>query len=286
MPDSLLIVESSSASVQLSLREATTEPGSRLHHRKQPDGESARIWAQDEIAARVTDTIAAWQSWSELHQAYVGPWHDLVHHSGRVLQALSFQPTGAICAAPTTSLPESIGGTRNWDYRYSWVRDASLTIEALWVAACPDEANEFFDYITASAAGSLDDDGDLQIMFGIGGERDLTERELPHPARAGGDHRRCAPETERGASVSSTSTGSFLSAVHRLSDQLFDPVGRVGPQADPGKWETPPDLARRAVAEQFLGCARRHRRRRGGRRRTAASGRCGGEPQSTSCTRS
>ena len=76
-----------------------------------------------------------------------------MHHSGRVLQALSFSPTGAICAAATTSLPEVVGGTRNWDYRFAWVRDASFTIEALWVAACPDEANEFFDYMTASAAG-------------------------------------------------------------------------------------------------------------------------------------
>ena len=173
--------------------------------------------------------MAAWQSWSELHQAYVGPWHDLVHQSGRVLQALSFQPTGAIVAAATTSLPESIGGTRNWDYRYTWVRDASLTIEALWVAACPDEAIEFFEYITASAAGSLDDDGDLQIMFGVGGERDLTERELPHlsgwrgsaPVRVGNGAWR-----QRQLDV----YGELLSAVHRLSDRIFDPVGRAGPE--------------------------------------------------------
>ncbi len=65
---------------------------------------------------------------------------ELVHHSGRVLQALTFQPTGAIVAAATTSLPEVVGGERNWDYRYSWVRDASFTMQALWVAACPDEA--------------------------------------------------------------------------------------------------------------------------------------------------
>ena len=124
--------------------------------------------------------MAGWESWSELHQAYVGPWRDLVHHSGRVLQSLSFAPTGAICAAATTSLPEVVGGSRNWDYRYAWVRDASFTIQALWVAACPDEANQFFDYVSSSAAGSLERGGDLQIMFGIGGERDLSERELPH----------------------------------------------------------------------------------------------------------
>jgi GH15 family glucan-1,4-alpha-glucosidase len=139
-------------------------------------------------------------------------------------------------------LPETIGGGRNWDYRYAWVRDASLTIEALWVAACPDEANEFFEYITASAAGSLDHGGDLQIMFGIGGERDLTERELPHlpgwrnsaPVRVGNGAWR-----QRQLDV----YGELLSAVHRLSDRLFDPVGGVGPQAEHGKWDAPPELA-------------------------------------------
>jgi GH15 family glucan-1,4-alpha-glucosidase len=221
-----LIVASSSASARLTLREGD-HAGFALHHERRADSTTARVWTQDEIASRVADTIVAWQSWSELHQAYVGPWQDLVHQSGRVLQALSFQPTGAICAAATTSLPETVGGNRNWDYRYAWVRDASLTIEALWVAACPDEANDFFAFITGAAAGSLDDDGDLQIMFGIGGERDLTERELPHlsgwrgsaPVRVGNGAWR-----QRQLDV----YGEFLSAVHRLSDHLFDPVGRVG----------------------------------------------------------
>jgi GH15 family glucan-1,4-alpha-glucosidase len=99
-----------------------------------------------------------------------------------VLQALTFAPTGAIIAAATTSLPESVGGTRNWDYRYSWVRDASFTVEALWVAACPDEADAFFTYMAASASAQIRRGGELQIMFGIGGEHDLTERELPHLA--------------------------------------------------------------------------------------------------------
>ena len=208
------------------------------------------MWSQSEIAARLDDTVSAWQSWSELHQAYVGPWRDLVHHSGRVLQALSFQPTGAICAAATTSLPEVVGGTRNWDYRYAWVRDASFTIEALWVAACPDEANEFFDYMTASAAGSLDQGGDLQIMFGIGGERDLTERELPHlagwrqsaPVRVGNGAWR-----QRQLDV----YGELLSAVYRLSDRLFDQTAhRVGPLAARDKWGAPPELA--PATRQFL----------------------------------
>src|SRR5690348_15672118 len=104
-------------------------------------------WDAGEIGARLADTLEGWRSWSAIHQTYEGPWRDLVHHSGRVLQALTFAPTGAIVAAPTTSLPETVGGERNWDYRYTWVRDACLTMEALWVAACPDEANKFFTFL-------------------------------------------------------------------------------------------------------------------------------------------
>ena len=83
-------------------------------------------------------------------------------------------------AAPTTSLPEVPGGSRNWDYRYAWVRDASFTLQALWVAACPHEANKFFDYLAGTAASQVRRGAELQIMFGIGGEHDLTERELRH----------------------------------------------------------------------------------------------------------
>jgi GH15 family glucan-1,4-alpha-glucosidase len=137
-----------------------------------------RVYTQGEVAASLAATIASWREWSAIHQSYDGPWRELVHHSGRVLQALSYQPTGAIVAAATTSLPEEIGGGRNWDYRYSWVRDASFTMKALWVAACPDEAHEFFGFMTAAAAHS-NPDRHLQIMFGIGGEHDLSERILP-----------------------------------------------------------------------------------------------------------
>jgi alpha,alpha-trehalase len=236
-----LTVDQSAVSGQLQLRGGESASFA-LHHRKRADPDSAKVRSQSEIAARLEDTVSAWESWSELHQAYEGPWRDLVHHSGRVLQSLSFAPTGAICAAATTSLPETVGGTRNWDYRYSWVRDASFTIEALWVAACPDEANEFFDYVTSSAAGSLDQGGDLQIMFGIGGERDLTERELPHlegwrnsaPVRVGN-----GAWNQRQLDV----YGELLSAVYRLSDHLFDTSQRVGPMAAPEKWGAPPDLA-------------------------------------------
>ena len=184
-------------------------------------------WEADEIAARLADTAEGWRSWSAIHQTYEGPWRDLVHHSGRVLQALTFAPTGAIVAAPTTSLPETVGGERNWDYRYTWVRDASLTMEALWVAACPDEADKFFGFLADAAASQLQRGADLQIMFGIGGERDLSERELPHlagwrdsqPVRVGN-----GAWTQRQLDV----YGELLGAAQRLVEQLgeLDPVTR------------------------------------------------------------
>src|SRR4029079_4997816 len=82
-------------------------------------------------------------------------------------------------AAPTPSLPETVAGERNWDYRFSWIRDSSLTIEALYIGACPDEAEEFISFIAIDAGGRAGE-GSLQIMYGIGGEHDLSERTLGH----------------------------------------------------------------------------------------------------------
>jgi alpha,alpha-trehalase len=185
------------------------------------EGSPPAAWTSDEIIARLADTAESWRSWSAIHQAYEGPWRELVHHSGRVLQALTFAPTGAIVAAPTTSLPETIGGERNWDYRYTWVRDASLTMAALWVAACPDEAGKFFGFLARAAASQPQPALDLQIMFGIGGERDLSERLLPHlagwrgsrPVRVGND-----AWTQRQLDI----YGEVLSTAHRLADKLGD----------------------------------------------------------------
>ncbi|HXH97831.1 MAG TPA: glycoside hydrolase family 15 protein, partial [Gaiellaceae bacterium] len=128
------------------------------------------------VAARIEDTVEAWRSWEQEHDVYEGPHRDLVRLSSRVLKGLTYRPTGAIVAAPTTSLPETVGGERNWDYRYSWIRDASLTLQALYIGSCSDEAEEFVSFMTSSAGGGAS----LQIMYGIGGEHDLSERELPH----------------------------------------------------------------------------------------------------------
>jgi alpha,alpha-trehalase len=175
-PLDLEIVESAART------EFTLNSGQALHfslqHRSILD-EPLSSWSQTEIADHSSDTVEGWQTWSQLHQNYQGPWKELVAHSGRVLQALTYFPTGAIVAAPTTSLPESVGGDRNWDYRFTWVRDASFTLEALWVAACPDEALKFFNFLAEAALTQVRKGADLQIMFGIRGEHDLTERTLP-----------------------------------------------------------------------------------------------------------
>jgi alpha,alpha-trehalase len=132
--------------------------------------------APDAVAARLADTVEAWRSWEADHDVYDGRHRELVRLSSRVLKGLTYRPTGAIVAAPTTSLPETVGGERNWDYRYAWIRDASLTLNALYIGSCSDEAEEFVSFMTSSAGGGAS----LQIMYGIRGEHDLTERELPH----------------------------------------------------------------------------------------------------------
>jgi GH15 family glucan-1,4-alpha-glucosidase len=120
-------------------------------------------------------TLAFWESWAA-RCTYEGRWHDAVHRSLLTLKALTYAPTGGIVAAPTTSLPEWIGGVRNWDYRYCWLRDATLTLLALIRAGYVEEAGAWRDWLLRAIAGSPDD---LQIMYGVAGERRLTEFELP-----------------------------------------------------------------------------------------------------------
>jgi alpha,alpha-trehalase len=139
--------------------------------RRAPDATPAA-----KVRARIEDTVAAWLSWEAEHDVYQGPHRELVRHSARILKGLTYRPTGAIVAAPTTSLPETVGGERNWDYRFSWIRDSSLTLEALYIGACTDEAEEFVSFMTSAAGGGAS----LQIMYGIGGEHDLSERVLGH----------------------------------------------------------------------------------------------------------
>jgi len=151
-----------------------------VHHRA---GMAQTEFALLDAARTVEDTAAGWRSWMDQHERYDGAYREAVNRSALVLQALTYQPSGTIVAAPTTSLPEIMGGEANWDYRFSWLRDASLTLDALWIAACPHEATRYFTWMAAAVGDRRDDP--VQIMFGVEGERDLTEHELDHLAGYG-----------------------------------------------------------------------------------------------------
>ncbi len=116
-----------------------------------------------------------WRSWGSRFDIG-GPYNEAIRRSIMTLKALTFAPTGGIAAAPTSSLPEKIGGVRNWDYRFCWVRDATMTLYSLLSAGYLDEAHAFRDWLLRACAGAPDQ---LQILYGIAGERRLTEVELP-----------------------------------------------------------------------------------------------------------
>ena len=132
------------------------------------------------IAAR--DTTAWWQDWSG-RGTYAGQWPTEVNRSLITLKAMTHGPTGGVVAAPTTSLPEHLGSSRNWDYRYVWLRDATFTLQALLLAGHQAEALAWRDWLLRAVAG---DPTQLQIMYGVAGERRLTEVELPWLAGYGG----------------------------------------------------------------------------------------------------
>ena len=162
---------------------------------KLAEGESA-VFALDEVSGGAVPrgcspeeakelgeaTIAFWRSWLSSSR-YRGRWREVVHRSALTLKLLTYAPTGAIVAAPTTSLPEQIGGERNWDYRYVWVRDAAFCVYALLRLGFASEADAFMRFVlrhaTAREAGAA---GPLRVMYGIDGRTDLPERELPHLA--------------------------------------------------------------------------------------------------------
>ena len=120
------------------------------------------------------DAERYWQEW-ESQCTHGGEWHDDVHRSLLVLKALTYAPTGGIVAAPTTSLPEELGGVRNWDYRFCWLRDATLTLLSMVRAGYVEEARAWRDWLLRSSAGNP---GELQVMYGVAGERRLVELEL------------------------------------------------------------------------------------------------------------
>ena len=162
-----------------------------------------------------------WREWAG-RCAYQGRWRDLVVRSLITLKAMTYAPTGGIVAAPTTSLPEAMGGVRNWDYRFCWLRDSSLTLDALMIGGYTDEAGAFRDWLMRAAAG---DPAGLQIMYDIRGSKRLTEFNLPWlPGYEGSSPVHVA--TPRRSNSSSTSTARSCACIYVACKQAS--AGQAG----------------------------------------------------------
>ncbi|MFD7242632.1 glycoside hydrolase family 15 protein [Streptomyces massasporeus] len=191
-------------------------------------------------------SVEDWRAWVS-HCRYDGPYRDAVVRSLITLKALTYAPTGGIVAAPTTSLPEEPGGVRNWDYRYCWLRDSTLTLNALLAAGYQEEAEAWRNWLLRAVAG---DPADLQIMYGVAGERRLPEFELPWlsgfvgsaPVRIGNDAVKQLQLDVYGEVMDSLSLAreSGLSAqpdVWALQTALMDFLRSNWRQPDEGLWE-------------------------------------------------
>ena len=195
----------------------------RLDSRGRATGRCPGVGEAEEL---FRDTVAYWRRWLS-RCTYTGRWREMVERSALTLKLLSFEPTGAIVAAPTCSLPESIGGPRNWDYRYTWIRDAAFTLYGLLRIGFTEEAARFRDWLKdrwqdADGRGT----GPLQLMYGIDGRADLTEETLDHlegyrgsrPVRIGnGAHRQLQLDIY----------GELMDAVY-LHNKYVEPIGYDG----------------------------------------------------------
>ena len=146
------------------------------HRPDQVESDAPSATSGDDLDAELEETLGWWHEWSSPGRSG-GPYEHEALRSAIVLKALSCAPTGAIIAAATTSLPEVMGGSRNWDYRYSWIRDSQFTVRSLGELGFDNEADGFRRFLERSAAGSAES---LQIMYGVGGERRLFEWEVPN----------------------------------------------------------------------------------------------------------
>ena len=155
-------------------------------------GFDVSLWEQEEEML-FERTVEYWRRWLS-KCTYKGRWREMVYRSALALKLLTYEPTGAIVAAPTCSLPETLGGGRNWDYRYTWLRDAAFTLYGLLRIGFTEEAARFMDWLESRCECS-NPDGSLQLMYGIDGQSDLTEETLDHlegyhgsrPVRIGND---------------------------------------------------------------------------------------------------
>ncbi|GAA2241270.1 glucoamylase [Streptomyces ruber] len=273
--DGLVVFESGGLSLALT----STVPlehadGDARTEFKLAEGEAA-VFALDQVGGEVPPrgcalaeaerefeaTVAYWRRWLS-QSRYRGRWREMVHRSALTLKLLTYAPTGAIVAAPTTSLPEQLGGERNWDYRYVWVRDAAFCVYALLRLGFTGEAEAFMKFLARyispgdggpgdGGPGDAGPSGPLQIMYGIDGRTDLTERMLPHLE----GHRGSAPVRVGNAAAGQLQLdiyGALIDSVylydkwaHPISSDQWDDVCRLvdwvcrnWDQPDEGIWET------------------------------------------------
>jgi GH15 family glucan-1,4-alpha-glucosidase len=148
-----------------------------------PQDHICRPYSERETAAAFEKTVGYWRRWLE-QSRYRGRWREMVHRSALTLKLLTYAPTGALVAAPTTSLPEQIGGERNWDYRYTWIRDAAFSLYGLLRLGFSEEAAAFMAWLTDRTRDwKIGPSGPLQIMYGIDGRSELPE--IEHPTWSG-----------------------------------------------------------------------------------------------------
>jgi len=199
-----------------------------------------------DVKNRIEQTVAHWERWAD-HCDHSGPYREAVVRSLLVLRVLTHGGTGGIVAAPTTSLPEQFGGPRNWDYRYCWLRDASLTLEALLRSGYHDETVLWRDWLLRAVAG---DPEDMQTMYAVDGSRELPERELSHlagyagsrPVRVGNG----AVDQRQADVLGEVMSALSLARDHGLEDSsaswalqraLVTNLGRHWREPDNGLWE-------------------------------------------------
>jgi len=199
-----------------------------------------------DVEQALRDTEKFWTEWARKNTISC-PWNEAVCRSLITLKALTYDPTGGLCAAPTTSLPEAIGGPRNWDYRFCWLRDATLTLLALMNAGYYEEAKRWRDWLLRAAKGSP---SQIQIMYGLRGERRLTEWQVPWlpgyekstPVRIGN-----AAHNQRQLDI----FGEVMDALYQarkgglahyaagwdLEQALLEHLEKIWPDRDNGLWE-------------------------------------------------